>query len=85
MEEHGYKNFHKFSQFIKTLTSRKTRTINVVPNKVKKFEFLSFLSGKPIGDFNLPKFAIGEKVCISRIESTFRKVINFSLQKKFLR
>ena len=45
MEEHGYKYVHKLSQFVKILNSRKTRTINMIPNKVKNSNFMSILYG----------------------------------------
>ena len=61
MEEHGYKYIHKLSQFVKILNSRKTRTVNMVPNKVKKSDFMSNLYGQPIGEFTLPKYAMAIK------------------------
>ena len=45
MEEHGYKYIHKLSQFVKILNSRKTRTINMVPNKVKNSILCQFSMG----------------------------------------
>ena len=74
MEEYGYKYIHKLSQFVKILSSRKTRTINMVPNKVKNSDFMSILYGKPIREFPPPKFAICGKVRISKIDLPFRKV-----------
>ena len=43
MEEFGYKYIHKLSQFVNILNSRKTRTISMVPNKVKNSDFMSIL------------------------------------------
>ena len=73
MEEHGYKYIHKLSQFVKILNSRKTRTINMIPNKVKNSDFMSILYGQPIREFTPPKLAIGDKVRISKIDLPFRK------------
>ena len=73
MEEHGYKYIHKLSQLIKILKSRKTRMINMVPNKVKNSDFMWFLNGQPIREFTPPEFAIGDKVRISKIDLLFRK------------
>ena len=42
-EEHGYNYIHKLSQLFKILSSRKTRMINMVPNKVKISDFMSIL------------------------------------------
>ena len=73
MEEHGYKYIHKLSQFVKILNSRKTRTINMVPNKVENFDFMSNLYGQPVREFTPPKFTIGDKVRISKNDLPFRK------------
>ena len=73
MEEHGYKYIHKLSQFVKILNSRKTRSINMVPSKVKISDFMSILYGQPKREFTPPKFAIGDKVRISKIDLLFRK------------
>ena len=45
----------------------------MVPNKVKKSDFMSILYGQPIREFAPPKFAIGDKVRISKIDLPFRK------------
>ena len=68
MEEYGYKYNHKLYQFVKILNSRKTRTINMVPNKVKNSDFMSILYGQPIREFTPPKFAKGDKVRISKVD-----------------
>ena len=73
MDEHGYKYIHKLSQFVKIFNSRKTRTINMIPNKVKKSDFMSISYGQPIRESTLPKLAIGDKVRISKIDLPFRK------------
>ena len=73
MEEHGYKYVHKLSQFVKILNSTKTRTINMIPNKVKNSDFMSILYGQSIREFTPLKLSIGDKVRISRIDLPFRK------------
>ena len=45
----------------------------MVPNKVKNFDFMSILYGQRIREFTPPKFAIGDKVRISKIDLPFRK------------
>ena len=72
MEERGYKYIHK-SQFVNILNSRKTRTINMVPNKVKNCDFMSILYRQTKREFTPPKFAIGDKVRISTIDLPFTK------------
>ena len=73
MEEHGYKYLQKLSQFVKILNSTKTRTTNMVPNKVKNSVFMAILCGQPIREFTPPKFAIGDIVRISKVDLPFRK------------
>ena len=74
MDEHGYKYIHKLSQFVKIMNSRKTRTIIMVPNKVKNSDFMSILYGQHIREFTPTIFAIGENVRISKIDLPFRRV-----------
>ena len=45
----------------------------MVPNKVKNSDFMSILNGQPIREFTQPRFAIGDKVRISKIDLLFRK------------
>ena len=73
MEEHGYKNIHILTQFVKILNSRKTRTINMIPNKVKNSDFMSISYGQPIRDLTPHRFTIGKKVRISKIDLPFRE------------
>ena len=73
MEAHGYKYFHNLSQFVKILNSGKTRTINMVPKKVKNSDFMSILYGQPSREFTPPKLAIGDEVRISKSELPFRR------------
>ena len=73
MEEHGYKNTHKLSQFVNILNPRKTRTTKMGPNKVKISDLMSLLHGQPIRELTPPKFTIADKVRISKTDSPFRK------------
>ena len=45
----------------------------MVPNKVKDSDFMSILYGKTKREFPPPKFAIGDKVRISKNDLLFRK------------
>ena len=73
MEEHGYKYIHNLFQFVKILNARKTRTINMIPNKVKNFDFMSILYCQHIRDLTPAKFTIGDKVRNSKTDLPFRK------------
>ena len=73
MEEHGSKYIHKLSQFVKILNSRKTRTVNMEPNKVKSSDFMPILYWYSIRKFTPPEFAIDGKVPISKNDLPFRK------------
>ena len=73
MKEYGYKYIHELSQLVKILNSRKARRIDTVPNKVKISDFMSIFYGQPIREFTPPKFAIGDKIRISKIDLPFKK------------
>ena len=45
----------------------------MIPNKVKNSDFMSILYGQAIGELTPPKLAIGDKVCISKIDLPFRE------------
>ena len=45
----------------------------MVPNKVKKSDFLSIFYGQLIREFTPSNFAIGDKVRISKVDLSFRK------------
>ena len=45
----------------------------MVPNIVKNSDFMSILYGQLLRDFTPTKFAIGDKVRISKIDLPFRK------------
>ena len=44
--EYGYKYFHKISQSVTTLNSRKKCSIDLIPKNVKNSDFLSILYSK---------------------------------------
>ena len=73
MEEFGYKYIHKLPQFIATLNSRRNSSIDMRPNTVKNCDFMSILYSKPLREFKMPAFKIGERVRISKYDLPFRK------------
>ena len=73
MEDNGYKFFHKLTQFVTTLSSRRHFSIDLIPKNVKISDFLSILYSKPLREFRKPKFEIGDRVGISKYDLTFRK------------
>ena len=46
MEDNGYKYFHKMTQFVTTLNSRRNCSIDLTPKNVKNSDFLSILYSK---------------------------------------
>ena len=42
MEDLAYKNIHEVSQFVTTLNSKKSCSIDLIPKKVMKFDFCPF-------------------------------------------
>ena len=73
IEDYGYKDIHKLPQFVTTLNTRRNRSIDMKPSKVKNSDFMSVLYSKPIRDFNKPKFHVGHRVRISKQDLPFRK------------
>ena len=73
MEDNGYKYIHKLTQFVTTLFSRSSCSIDLIPKIVKNSDFLSILYSKPIREFTKPIFKIGERVRISKYDLPFTK------------
>ena len=78
MEDKGYKYFHKLTQFVTTLKSRRNCSIDLIQETVKISDFLSILYSKPLRESRKPKLEIGDRVRISKYDSPFRK--NYKLQ-----
>ena len=76
IEDYGYKYNHKLPQFVTTLNTRRNRSIDMKPSKVKNSDFMSVLYSKPFRDFNKPKFQVGYRVQISKQDLPFRKGYN---------
>ena len=66
MEDFGYKYIHKIPQFITTLNSRQNSSIDMRPNMVKNFDFMSILYRKALREFKKPTFKIGDRERISK-------------------
>ena len=73
VEDFGYKYIHKLPQFITTLNSRRSSSIDMRPNTGKNCDFMSILYNKPLREFQKPTFKIGDRVRISKYELPFRK------------
>ena len=73
LEDNGYKYFHKLTQAVTTLNSRRNCSIDLIPKNVKNSDFLFFLYSKPLREFRKPKFKVGDRVRISKYDSPFRK------------
>ena len=73
MEEYAYEYIHKLPQFIGTMNSRNSRSIDMKPNHVKNSDFMSILYSKPLREYNEPKFGIRDRVRFSKYDLPFRK------------
>ena len=73
MEDNGYKYIHKLNQFVTTLNSRRSCSIDLIPKNVKNSDFLSILYSKPLRQFGKPNFKTGDRVRISKYDLPFGK------------
>ena len=73
MEDFGYKYMNKLPQFVTTLNSGRNSSIDMRPNNVKNFDFMSILYSKPLREFKKPTFKLGDRVRISKYDLLFRK------------
>ena len=73
MEDYGYKFIHKLPQFISTMNSRNNRSIDMKPNDVKNYDFMSILYSKPHREYKKPKVRIGDRVRFSKYNLLFKK------------
>ena len=73
MEDSGDKYIHNLTQVVTTLNSRRNCSIDLIPKKAKKSDFLSILYSKPLREFGKPKFKVRERVRISKYNLPFKK------------
>ena len=73
MEDYAYNYIHKLPQFLATMNSRNSRSIDMKPNHVQNSDFMSILYSKPLREYKKPKFGIGDRVRISKYDLPFRK------------
>ena len=55
------------------MNSGNNRSIDMKPNHVKNFDFMSKFYSKPLREYKRPKFGIAVRVCISKYHLPFRK------------
>ena len=55
------------------MSSRNNPSIDMKPNHVKNFDFMSILYSKPPRKYKKSKFEIGDRVRISKYDLLFRK------------
>ena len=73
IEDHGEKFVPKLQLCVSLLNCRKNRSIGKSPRDVKNSNFLSILYNKPFMKYTKPKFKLGDRVRISKIDNPFRK------------
>ena len=72
-EDYGYKYIHKLPQFITTVNSRTNSSIEMRPNTVRSFHFMSILYSKTLREYTKSTFKKGNRVRISKYGLPFRK------------
>ena len=73
MEDKGDKYIHQMTQFVTTLNSQRSCSINLIPKKVRNSDFMSILYTKPQREFRKPNFEIRDRIPISKYDLPFRK------------
>ena len=73
MEDNIYGYIHKLTQFVVTLNSRSSWSIDLISKSVNNCEFLFILYSISLREFRQPKFKIGDRVSISKYDFPFRK------------
>ena len=71
MEDNGYKDIHKLTQFVTTLNSRRKYSLDLTPKNVNNSSILSILCSKPLRGFGKPKSENGDRVRFSKYGSSF--------------
>ena len=85
MEDNGHKYLHQLTQFVKTRSSRRNCSIDLIPKNVKNSDFLSLLHSKPQREFRKAKFKIGDRVRFSKYDLPFRKSYKPQITKQFFK
>ena len=73
MEDFAYKYIQKLPHFFTTLKSRQNSSIDMRSNTVKNCDFLAFLCSKTLRECKKPTFKTGDRVRLSKYDSSFRK------------
>ena len=61
------------TQFVTTTNSRRNGSIDLIPKNIRSSDVLSILFSKSLREVRKPNFNIGDWVCISKIDWSFRK------------
>ena len=73
MEDYGYKYINKPPQFITTLNSKPSSSIDMTPNTVQNSGFMSILYSKPLREYKKPTLKTGDRKRILKHDMPFRK------------
>ena len=73
MDDDGFKYLHKLSQFVTTMNSGKSCSIDLIPNIINNPDFLSILYCRPLREYRKPKFKIANRVRILKYGWPFGK------------
>ena len=73
MEDYGYQNSHKLPEYIATMNSRNSRSIDKNSNRIKHSDFIKILYTKPLREYKKLTFKNGYRVRISKYDLPCRK------------
>ena len=83
MEDNGYKYTHKLTQFVTTLNSRRTCSIDLIPKNVKNSDFLSICTANHYENLENPSLKLETEFASLSMIYPSGGVISHSLQKMF--
>ena len=83
MEDNGKKYFHKLTEFVTTLKSRRNCSIDLIPTTAKNSDIFYILYSKPLREFRKPSLKMETEFAFRSFTYPSGRVINHSLHNMF--
>ena len=83
MEDNGYKYIQKFTQFVKTLNSRRNCSIDLIPKNVRVPSFCPFCTANHYENLGNPSLKLEIEFASQSMTCNSGQAMSHSLQKRF--